>query len=587
MEYVRPKLKINRYKHEMPHILFRLITQEIDHITQTKLNFSLDYDLSLWLIRLMILNPKYGIGYERPFDRTVTDALIEDYVQIVSDPDSIFVAIIKMQIYYIDHYIDKSRIITKHQATMNAKMEPLTRLIINTRLKSKSECDEYVKKLAVDIIAHYGLGNPENGQVIQETQNALKSMMSTNDVMGFSTLCEKDKIESLSGIREIVCGMRAFNRDAGHCGEGLIDIEKTVRNGYKTTKLQLNTSLKEISSRIETLMATLGKLPSFDMLPSLIENNNVIKSITLNRQCERFLYDLLNILDDHHIHIDRLLKNFRSQLNKIHEIVKFRTAIPITSIFPKFIELAALWEHLQHQTYILSEINTVNGQLMLLAQIPSYDVNVRDHHVLTVSPNYGVNEDKSIYDGTKVDRPKIINASKNRQIKIVPYEVNLKVEYEAFCVWTVSNNEGLLLPADLTNGLVQYENKHYGFSTVEAIDWFIQNPDTCLANIIMVICRNQELVHFFDMYDSLEQIVMKSNENAYKYSQNDDECSQRCSIGIQTDVHPIRPYKMDKHHKWNIWDMRRDAIKLANIRKCQTKSTQTCCQSTFGTQTNL
>lgn len=48
-------------------------------------------------------------------------------------------------------------------------------------------------------------------------------MMSTNDVMSFSTLYEKDKIESLSGIREIVCGMRAFNKDAGHCGEGLVD----------------------------------------------------------------------------------------------------------------------------------------------------------------------------------------------------------------------------------------------------------------------------------------------------------------------------------------------------------------------------
>lgn len=70
-----------------------------------------------------------------------------------------------MQVYYIDNYIDKNRIIAKHQAAMNAKMEPLTRLIINTRLKSKTECDEYMKKLSVDIIAHFALGNPENGQV--------------------------------------------------------------------------------------------------------------------------------------------------------------------------------------------------------------------------------------------------------------------------------------------------------------------------------------------------------------------------------------------------------------------------------------
>lgn len=60
-------------------------------------------------------------------------------------------------------------------------------------------------------------------KAVQETINALKSMMSTNDVIAFSTLGEKDKIESLSGIREIVCGMRAFNKDAGHCGDGFID----------------------------------------------------------------------------------------------------------------------------------------------------------------------------------------------------------------------------------------------------------------------------------------------------------------------------------------------------------------------------
>lgn len=65
-------------------------------------------------------------------------------------------------------------------------------------------------------------------KVVQETINALKSMMSTNDTIAFSILGEKDKIESLSGIREIVCGMRAFNKDAGHCGEGLIDSKSNV-----------------------------------------------------------------------------------------------------------------------------------------------------------------------------------------------------------------------------------------------------------------------------------------------------------------------------------------------------------------------
>lgn len=46
--------------------------------------------------------------------------------------------------------------------------------------------------------------------------------------------------------------------------------------------------------------------------------------------------------------------------------------------------------------------------------------------------NHGVddsiNGDKSIYDANqKVGEQKVLNASKNKQIKIVPYEVHLKV----------------------------------------------------------------------------------------------------------------------------------------------------------------
>lgn len=46
--------------------------------------------------------------------------------------------------------------------------------------------------------------------------------------MKFSALPEHEKRESIVGLRDIVCGIRIFNKDAGHCGEGLID-SKYVR----------------------------------------------------------------------------------------------------------------------------------------------------------------------------------------------------------------------------------------------------------------------------------------------------------------------------------------------------------------------
>ena len=42
----------------------------------------------------------------------------------------------------------------------------------------------------------------------------------------------------------------------------------------------------------------------------------------------------------------------------------------------------------------------------------------------------------------------------------------------------------------------------------------------------------------------------------------------------QTDCH-ILPPTQDKDYEWNEWEMRRKALKLANLRKCVTHSTQT------------
>lgn len=88
------------------------------------------------------------------------------------------------------------------------------------------------------------------------------------------------------------------------------------------------------------------------------------------------------------------------------------------------------------------------------------------------------------------------------------------------------------------------------------------------------------------MYDFLmEQNGMKSKQNTYDYEQNIIDTLEQCSVGIQTDVHPM-PFAKQKNYTWNAWDLRREAIKLANLQKSQTKSTQTKCQSSFGTQTN-
>lgn len=42
----------------------------------------------------------------------------------------------------------------------------------------------------------------------------------------------------------------------------------------------------------------------------------------------------------------------------------------------------------------------------------------------------------------------------------------------------------------------------------------------------------------------------------------------------QTELHPV-PYFKDETYVWNLWDLRRKAIELANLRRKKTSSAQT------------
>lgn len=47
--------------------------------------------------------------------------------------------------------------------------------------------------------------------------------MSRADIIKFLNLNKQKRLSILCNIREIVCGIRLFNKDAGHCGEGVPD----------------------------------------------------------------------------------------------------------------------------------------------------------------------------------------------------------------------------------------------------------------------------------------------------------------------------------------------------------------------------
>lgn len=72
---------------------------------------------------------------------------------------------------------------------------------------------------------------------------------------------------------------------------------------------------------------------------------------------------------------------------------------------------------------------------------------------------------------------KKIQASNNK-ITVIDYKKDdIKIENSKFCTWSIGQCDSLLTPANLSLGLCGYNDKYYGFSTIDAAMKFQENPD--------------------------------------------------------------------------------------------------------------
>lgn len=74
--------------------------------------------------------------------------------------------------------------------------------------------------------------------------------------------------------------------------------------------------------------------------------------------------------------------------------------------------------------------------------------------------------------------------------------------------------------------------------------------------------------------DKLDDLKSHRNELHYVGNRTCVSSITAKDVETQTETHPI-PSNVDKNYYWNIWDLRRKAISLASLMKCETNSSQT------------
>lgn len=145
----------------------------------------------------------------------------------------------------------------------------------------------------------------------------------------------------------------------------------------------------------------------------------------------------------------------------------------------------------------------------------------------------------------------------------------LPLMYKGFCAYNLAMNDFKLIHGDTRIGIVQLNDRYYSFSEPKDGVIFCRKP----SNLIEAIGNNAkmfpELIQLLDLHNQFSNVASYTD-----LSQNASKPQMKADFGTQTDTH-FHERNIVKNYEWNEWELRRKALKLANLRRRLTKSIQT------------
>lgn len=90
-----------------------------------------------------------------------------------------------------------------------------------------------------------------------------------------------------------------------------------------------------------------------------------------------------------------------------------------------------------------------------------------------------------------------------------------------------------------------------------------------LFKIVQLARRKIQLITFLEIFYKVQNSYNSQSSDVFRI-----KAPITCEQEVQTELHPV-PSNIDRQYRWNIWDLRREAIELTNMRMKRTSSCQT------------
>ncbi|XP_047525854.1 cilia- and flagella-associated protein 206 [Pieris napi] len=552
------------------------IANEIARNCHAQNNISVDTEFVIYLIDLLLLNPKYGKLFSKTIRRNNLEFFVSECISLLTKCET-SINTLKMQFTMQTNYDKLQSLIDKHLDSINNCLRPLVAEIVDEDPEDDAAFKKLFRKMSIYVILSSGLGNPGNIGTLKEGMAALESVFSLDDLKVFISLPRSEKLVQLNELMQVASGVRLFNRDCKKGGEGIPDLPFNLVDAGKACLSSLSNSLIAVMQRVNTLTTAISDTISIqdetgnviiDLPPNSLteaDYKQIFELLSFNRQYEVYIRKLLNDVETLVEGGSHQVERFRVALEELHVAVKYKAAVPIVTVFPLFSKVWQVWRCMQNIMYLVATVNRLMGALAVIQDqmklpYPILQNMLRGRTVVT---------DQDRASRLSVEERLSLGSIKN----YVAYSDSMSsikdknIQFLGFCAVCLS--VGALVPSNMKLGLIRFDGGRYGFCTVKMAARFSRDPRRYINEVLEYARNNPHLINLLSIAPAVHKVrdvdrLVTRVEPKTKVSDKD----------IQTETHPVDSY-IEKNYTWDLWEWKRRACQWANIVKCQTHSTQT------------
>ncbi|NXQ54484.1 CF206 protein, partial [Anthoscopus minutus] len=532
---------------------------------------NLSETLVAFMVKAVVLDPRNDFDMDRILTENDMQALIQLCVTRLLDTENPSLSTIKMQVYFDMNYANRDELLGEQERVLEGKLAPVVRAITESGLHAQEEMENLYKKIVTYVLLRSGLGPPTDIEAVREVTAALQSVFPQTEMITFISHSKKDKEQQLKDLAMLVTGIRLYNKQCQKGGSSIDDLPDILNEAIPSATRTLDERLNSCQLLAHRYTALLESMQEDPQRASKLRSFKLKEALFNVRQYEAFLRILQSNAITSAREVESLDVQFEAAMMVLKNTVQDKASIDFKEVFPLFMELSKLWTGFQDEMLLLSFLTNMTDNLQQFLKIQSQ---LFPEEMLTsLLEGVTVKSDEERLKETMGTR---VNVSDFKdQEWLFPETADnfdqFLIQYHGFCAHSIGV-KGITLPGNPAIGILKHKEKYYAFSSKEAAYIFAQDPDKFIQLNVEKAKKYAELIQLLELRHQFEYLVPHAQTR--KASKSSMKPPPKHDSGTQTDTH-ILPPTIVRSYEWNEWELRRKAIKLANLRRKLTHAMQT------------